>query len=457
MGAVAEIVKKQRAFFETGKTKDLKFRVGALGRLYRAVCEEEERLLAALKKDLNKPAFEARSTETGMIKAEIGHLIKNLDRWTKPCRAGASFVSFPSSGRVYTCPYGVVLIMAPWNYPLQLSLIPLAGAIAAGNCAVVKLSQGAPACAAAVKELLGKCFPEEYAAAVTGAPGVNEELLEEKYDFLFFTGSPAAGREVMEKAARTLTPVCLELGGKSPCVVDETADVVTAARRIVWGKFLNAGQTCVAPDYVLVQEEAKEELLRQIVRCVEKFYPLRPELAEKFPHIVNERHFSRLLTLMEGEQAVIGGGWDRQALFIEPTVLDQVSWDSPVMQEEIFGPLLPVLAYRSWEEALSRIRAMPRPLAFYYFTGSRNRARRVFSEVECGGGCVNDTILHLTAQGLPFGGVGNSGMGRYHGKYSVDTFSYRKGVLWKPARPDLLLRYPPYTKLAEKAIRYFLK
>ncbi|MCL2885072.1 MAG: aldehyde dehydrogenase family protein, partial [Oscillospiraceae bacterium] len=341
-------------------------------------------------------------------------------------------------------PYGVVLLMSPWNYPFQLTVAPLVGALAAGNCAVVKPSAYSPATSAIIARMIRECFDEQYVAAVEGGRQENQALLHQKFDYIFFTGSVAVGKTVMAAAAENLTPVTLELGGKSPCLVDETADIKMAAKRIAWGKFLNAGQTCVAPDYVFVHSKVKAALLAELAKCVKMFYGDDPLVCEDYPKMINDKHFDRVMGLTQGEQIHIGGQSDKERLKIAPTVLDNVNFDSPVMGEEIFGPVLPVIAFDDLKEAVNEINRRPKPLALYVFTSNKQNENFVLNNVRFGGGCVNDTVVHLATSHMPFGGVGESGTGGYHGRASFDTFTHYKSILKKSRRIDLPLRYPPY-------------
>jgi aldehyde dehydrogenase (NAD+) len=446
MENIEAILKKQRAFFATGKTRDLDFRLRQLDRLHKTIQRHEVEILEALKKDLNKSDYEGYMTEVGMVYEELRFVRKHLKRWARPKLVQTPVVQFPSVSRVYTEPYGAVLIMAPWNYPFQLALEPFIGSIAAGNCAVIKPSAYSPNTSKVIEQIIKDAFPASYAFVVQGGREANQSLLKEKFDFIFFTGSPGVGRVVMEAASQYLTPVCLELGGKSPCIVEETADLRLAAKRIVWGKFLNAGQTCVAPDYLLVQDTIQDELLGYIKRYIRQFYGEHPCMNPNYPRIVNEKHFNRLLSLMDCGEIIHGGGSHEESLRIEPTVLTQVSWDSPVMAEEIFGPIFPVITYHDLREAVTEINKRPKPLALYLFTNNKKQEQYVLKMVSHGGGCINDTIVHLATSHMPFGGVGESGMGSYHGKASYATFSHKKGVLKKSNLLDIPLRYPPYRK-----------
>lgn len=457
MRETGKLLRAQRAYFATGRTLDTKFRKRQLWRLQRAVRDHESELLQALREDLNKPDYESYGTEIGMILGEIRFALKHLDGWTKRKKVPTMPVNVSSVSWVLSEPYGSVLILSPWNYPLLLALQPLVGAIAAGNCAVVKPSEDAPAVSSVLRRLLEELYPPEYVAVAEGGVKVSQDLLREDFDMIFFTGSPGVGRLVMEAAAKNLTPVCLELGGKSPCIVDETADLRLAARRIVWGKFLNGGQTCVAPDYLLVQERVKEGLLEEMGVCIRKFYGPEPEQTRRFTRMVHQRQFERMLRLMKSGEPVIGGGSRRECLWIAPTVLDGVSWDSPIMEEEIFGPILPVLSYRDFPEALAQVRRRPKPLAAYLFTSDAGRKKAFTEQLSFGGGCINDTVMHLVSHHLPFGGVGNSGMGSYHGRESFEVFSHRKGILESRGFPDVPLRYPPYRGWYDRVMKLILR
>ncbi|WP_434311493.1 aldehyde dehydrogenase [Hominifimenecus sp. rT4P-3] len=455
MEGIQEILNQQRRFFQEGKTLPFKARREALTRLEAAVRRHQNEICDALKQDLHKSDIEAFMTEIGLVLGEIRKLRTHLERYGKTCVAPGSLPQFPSYAMRKKEPYGVVLIMAPWNYPFLLCLQPFAGALAAGNCAVIKPSAYAPATAMIVEQIVREALPEGLAAVIRGGRKANQELLEQRFDYIFFTGGVTVGKLVMEKAAAHLTPVTLELGGKSPCIVEKSARLNLAAKRIVFGKYLNAGQTCVAPDYILVDDSVKEEFCFYLKRWIQRLYGEDPLENPDYPRMINRRHFCRVRRLLLGEKVWIGGRSRMETLQIEPTVVltDEAS---PLMQEEIFGPVLPVLSYRNLKEAEQLIREREKPLALYLFTENRKVTRRVLNHISFGGGCVNDTVLHLTSGYLPFGGVGGSGMGRYHGKYSFDTFSHEKGVVFASSRLDLPLRYPPYTKSKRKLIRSFL-
>lgn len=439
-----QLVARQRDFFGTQATKPYDFRLKQLQKLSVWMDENEQAVLEALQSDLGKCAYEAYLTELAMVKQELRDAMRHLKGWMKPRRARTAVGQLPGTCRVYSEPYGVTLIMSPWNYPFQLTVAPLIGAVSAGNCAVIKPSAYSAATSALLKRMTGELFEPEYIACVEGGRQENAALLHQRFDYIFFTGSPGVGRLVMEKASAHLTPVSLELGGKSPVIVDETADIALAARRIAWGKWLNAGQTCVAPDYVLVHQRCEEALVEALIQQIRAMYTSAPLANPDYPQIINQRHFERLAGLMQSGVIAHGGQLDPASRRIAPTLLTDVDWDSPVMQEEIFGPLLPILPYRRLEEALDRIRQRPKPLALYLFTRSKAVEARVLREVSFGGGCVNDTVLHLATSHMPFGGVGESGMGGYHGRYSFETFSHFKSVLKRWAKPDVSLRYAPY-------------
>ena len=445
-----------REHFDSGATRPLAARLDSLRALERWLEHNEDAVLAALHEDLGKSACEAYLTEVAMIRQELRHARKHLPKWVKPQRARTALGQMPGACRVYSEPYGVALVMSPWNYPFQLSVAPLIGALCAGNCALLKPSAYAPATSALLERMARETFAPGLVTVVQGGRQENAALLEQRFDFLFFTGSPQVGRLVMEKAAAHLTPVSLELGGKSPVIVERTADVALAARRIVWGKFLNAGQTCVAPDYVLVETRLEQSLIDALVAQIRAQHTSAPLANPDYPKIVNERHFDRLEGLMQSGVVLHGGQTDRRSLRIAPTLLTDVAWDSPVMSEEIFGPLLPILTVDSLDEAIRRIRQRPKPLALYLFTRDREAQRRVLEQVSFGGGCINDTVMHLATPYMPFGGVGESGMGRYHGKDGFDTFSHRKSVLCRGARPDVPLRYAPYGEKRLKTVRRLL-
>lgn len=454
---IEELVKRQRAYFATGKTKRVGFRVAALQRLQEAIRKNEEAIEKALKEDLNKSSFESYMTEVGMTLEEISYFLKNTARLARTERVRTPLSQFPARSYVKKEPLGVTLILSPWNYPFMLSLIPVVGAIAAGNCCILKPSAYAPKTAGVLKRLIGSVFPAGYVAVVEGGREENKRLLEQKFDKIFFTGSKQVGRLVMEQAAKHLTPVTLELGGKSPCIIEADAPLSMAAKRIVFGKFLNSGQTCVAPDYCLVQRAVRDAFLEELVKWTKKLTGEEPLANPDYPRMVNAKHFDRVMGLIEGEVVVCGGYGNKETLQIAPTILKDVSLEDEVMQEEIFGPVLPVLTFDRLEEAERIISSGPKPLALYLFTKNRRTVKRITEGLPYGGGCVNDTIIHLASTQLGFGGVGESGMGSYHGKRSFDTFTHEKSIVDKALWLDLPVRYMPYTRTKERLLRWFLR
>jgi aldehyde dehydrogenase (NAD+) len=452
---IAEIVARQRDYFLTDATKPVAFRTAALKRLQRGIVQHEANLLAALKQDLNKSDYEGYMTEVGLVLSELRFALKHIKKWTKPQKAPTPLTQFHARSFIIAEPYGVALIISPWNYPFQLSLEPLVGAIAAGNCAIVKPSEHAPHTSRVVAELIASCFPPQYITVIEGGQEQSEQLLTQKLDYIFFTGGIEVGKVVMEAASRNLTPVSLELGGKSPCIVDQTADLKIAARRLAFGKYLNAGQTCVAPDYLLVHHSVRTRFISFLKEALEDFFPDRNYA--NLPAIINDRHFDRLLGLIKDENILLGGRSDPQSRFIEPTVVGDVSPASPLMREEIMGPILPVMSFENLDEVIAIVRSMPQPLALYLFSSDRAAEKRILSSLSFGGGCINDTVIHLTSPHLGFGGVGDSGMGCYHGKYSFDTFTHYKSILKKSNWIDLPMRYHPYTASKSRLLRLFLK
>lgn len=435
----------QKEYFQSGSTLPLEFRLAQLRSLYRGIKRFEPQILKALRSDLGKSAEESYMSEIGMCLTEIRHTARHLREWSRPQRVPTPLMHFPGSSRIVREPRGVCLIIAPWNYPFLLAVGPMISAIAAGNCVTLKPSEYAPVTAAVLEKMLDVCFEGRFCRTVTGGAEVSAAETARPYDMIFFTGSTAVGRKVMAAAAQNLTPVVLELGGKSPCIVDETADLPVAAARIIWGKCLNSGQTCVAPDYVLVARSRKDALIREMQKAICRFYGEDPCENSAYPRIVNERHFDRLAAMLP-EDSAVGGRVDRESLKIEPTLIETTLNDqSPLMTEEIFGPLLPIVPYDNIHEALGYILSRPRPLALYLFSRNRKLQRRVMETIPFGGGCINDTISHITTPYLPFGGTGDSGMGAYHGRCGYETFTHAKSILSKPFRPDLPVRYPPLT------------
>ena len=456
----SKLTEAQKQFFETGRTRDLAFRICQLQLLADAMRKNETVLEEALKKDLGKSAFESYATEIGFVLADIRYTIQNLQKWSAPKRVRTPLYLFPGKSKIQKEPYGSVLILGPYNYPVQLLAEPLIGAIAAGNCAVLKPSELTPHVSKAMYQIVHSTFKEEYIACVEGGVEVNQELLSQKFDYIFFTGSERVGRIVMKAAAENLTPVTLELGGKSPVIIEKTANIKEAARRIAWGKLLNAGQTCVAPDYVLVDESRKQQFLTEMKTAFSHLYGKEIKKNPDFGRIVNERHMERLQKILEQDAKYLfcGGEADTLQRYIEPAILDLgKDQNAASMQEELFGPILPVLSYHKLEDAVRFVNKRAKPLALYLFTKKRSAEKFVLERVSSGGVCVNDTISHLINPDLPFGGVGASGMGQYHGKYSFDTFTHEKSVFYKPADWNLPVCYPPFTKGKMNLVKFFLK
>lgn len=454
MGSLAKRIAAQRVYFDGDRTKPLAFRLAMLERLETQIREQENAILAALRLDLSKSRAEAYMTELALVYGELREARQNLRIWARTERVRGSLASFPAKNYVYREPYGVVLILAPWNYPFYLSIAPLIAAIAAGNCAVVKCSAESVHTSALIRKLLQAVFPASYVYA--SAPDTDhEELLRQRYDYIFFTGSPRVGKLVMRAASEHLTPVTLELGGKSPCIVDESADIKLAARSIAWGKFLNAGQTCIAVDYVLVQRRVKAALVQALAAEISRRYP-KAERQESYPKIINRRHYARLAGLIAAEKEVIGGAMNERAEKIAPTLFPEAAFDHACMREEIFGPLLPIIAYDELETAIREIKAREKPLACYVFTRDKRKAEALIRGLSFGGGCVNDVLLQIGNHRLPFGGVGNSGMGAYHGRYGFETFSHKKAVVKNTGFPDLPFRYAPFGEGKLKLLKKFL-
>jgi len=453
MTQISDIIQTLRATFDSGKIRPEDWRRGQLHRLKAMIEDNEGAILDALHADLGKSGFEGRLTETGTVLAEIGHVLKHLSSWMRPGRVWTPLTNQPGRSMTRPEPLGVVLIIAPWNYPFNLLATPLIGAIAAGNCAVLKPSEISAHTSRVLARLIPDYMDPEAIRVVEGAAETATELLNERFDHIFFTGGENVGRIVMTAAAKHLTPVTLELGGKSPAIVDEDCDLALAARRVAWGKFLNAGQTCIAPDYVLVQEKAAPAFVAGLKTAITDFFGEDPKLSPDYPRLVSDRHFARVRDLIAGGEIAAGGETDPDSRYIAPTVLTGVDPQSPVMREEIFGPVLPVLTYRTIEEAISFVTARPKPLALYLFSNSRTVRQKVLDETSSGGVCINDVVMHLAVPELPFGGVGPSGMGAYHGRASFDTFSHQKSVLVKSEWFDLPLRYAPFSKTKMKWLK----
>lgn len=454
---IKEIVQKHRTYFHTGATLNVERRVQALTRLKACILKYEAKIHSALKKDLGKSAFESYMCETGLVLSEISYMLKHIHSFAREKNVWTPLAQFHSRSYKKPSPYGVVLIMSPWNYPFLLTLDPLVDAIAAGNTAVLKPSAYSPCTSEIIRTIIQECFEPQYVSVITGGRAENSCLLKEHFDYIFFTGSQAVGKEVMKHAAEHLTPVTLELGGKSPCIVDKSANIKLTAKRIVFGKYLNCGQTCVAPDYIYCDRTVKDRLVKEIKKQIQKQFGKTPLHNFDYGKIINKKHFDRICGLINKEKVVCGGKVNHSTLQIEPTVMDNVTFADAVMQEEIFGPLMPILTYDSPDEIIRNINALPHPLALYIFTRDKAFARKVTSHCGFGGGCINDTIIHLATSEMGFGGFGESGMGSYHGKEGFDAFSHYKSIVDKKTWLDLPMRYQPYKSFHEKLVRFFLK
>ncbi len=453
----AHILEAQKDYFLSGKTLSPGARVTALKKLDRHIRLRKEDVLKALHRDLGKSAPEAYMCEVGMVLDELGYMLHHVLQYMKERRVPTPIGNFPGTTRVQKEPYGNVLIMSPWNYPFTLTMEPLIDALAAGNTAIIKPSAYAPATAAVVEEILRAAFPREYVAVVQGGREENAFLLNMKFDHIFFTGSKAVGKVVMARAAEHLTPVTLELGGKSPCIVDSTADLKLAARRIVFGKFLNCGQTCVAPDYILCEEWIRDELVKYLQKEIRRQFGRKPLSNKNYGHMINEKHYRRVMGLLDMSKVVTGGVGRGETLQIEPTIMVDVEESDAVMQQEIFGPVLPVLTYVDTEDMLQQLKQKEQPLALYVFSRDKETIRKATQNLRYGGGCINDVLVHLASPHAPFGGVGESGMGAYHGKAGFDAFSHEKTVLERKTWADPFLRYQPYGRLRKKLLETFLK
>ena len=451
------IVDGQRSFFLTGNTLDVEFRIQSLQKLKAFILKYESEIHAAIQKDLGKSNFESYMCETGLTLSEISYMLKHVRSFAKEKRVHTPLAQFHSKSYRKPSPHGVVLIMSPWNYPFLLTIEPLVDAIAAGNTVVIKPSAYSPNTSAVIYRMISECFSPEYVSVITGGRAENTCLLGEKFDYIFFTGSQSVGKEVMKKAAEHLTPVTLELGGKSPCIVEKSANLKLAAKRIVFGKYLNCGQTCVAPDYIYCDASVKDALLKELRHQIRKQFGKQPLNNVNYGKIINEKHFQRICSLIDPSKVVVGGETNQERLQIAPTVMDHVTFQDAVMGQEIFGPVLPVLTYQTLDEAISQIQSMPHPLALYLFTSDQTIAQKVTSRCGFGGGCINDTIIHLATSEMGFGGFGESGMGSYHGKDGFDTFSHYKSIVDKKTWLDLPMRYQPYRALHNKLIHMFLK
>lgn len=450
MTLIQETIKRQNEYFKLGQTKSIEFRLKQLVILKKAIEKYSEEILTAVKKDLSKPRFEAYLSEIAFTIAEIDISLKKLKSWSKPKKVKTPLAHQPGSSYIYSEPYGVTLIIGPWNYPFHLTVAPLIGAISAGNCAVLKPSELTPNTSKITAKLFKEYFDPEYISVVEGGVVEAENLLNEKWDYIFFTGGTIVGQKVMLAAAKHLIPVTLELGGKSPCIVDKNVSIEVAARRVTWGKFFNAGQTCVAPDYVLVHKDIKEEFIKNLIKTIKSFYGDDPALSADFARIVNEHHFNRLTGLLNNSRILIGGQTNKSVKYIAPTVIDQIDANHPLMQEEIFGPIMPIIEYEDLDKVINTINKKPKPLSLYFFSNDKKLQEKIIKNSVSGGVCINDTLSHILPNYLPFGGVGESGMGNYHGKASFTTFSHQKSVLKKSMIFDPKNRYAPYKLSLQK-------
>jgi len=450
------LIAKQREFFNSGKTLDYKFRLATLKNLKEQIIKNESRIFDALNQDLGKPAFEAYASEIGVVLQEVNLALRNLRKWVRPKRVYTPLVHFISRSHYVYKPYGVVLIISPWNYPYQLLFDPLIGAVAAGNCVIAKPSQRATHASEVMIEIVNNNFNPEHIHLIPGGKEIHQILLKEKYDYIFFTGSSETGKQVMKAAADNITPVSLELGGKCPVIVTDDADIKISARRILWGKILNAGQSCVAPDYVLVHKKVKENLTAELKLCLEKFLGNDPSKSVDYCKIINISNLERLKNYLNDGKIIYGGKTIPENLYFSPTMIEGISMDHPVMKEEIFGPVLPIIEYNDLEEAIKFITSLPSPLALYIFTNSTEKRNKIIQRTRSGGVCINETTVHFINPHLPFGGVGHSGIGRYHGQYSFETFSYKRSIMYKSNLIDFPIRYPPYRNKIN-ILRHFIK
>lgn len=454
---ISQLREKQRRFFYSGATLNISYRIHALKKLKNCILHYESQIQDALKKDLGKSTFESDMCEIRLVLSEINYMLRHIPAFSKEKCVHTPLAQFHAKSYKKPSPYGTVLIMSPWNYPFLLTVEPLVDAIAAGNTVILKPSAYSMHTSALIQKMISECFDPAFVSVVTGGRAENTALLKENFDYIFFTGSQTVGKEVMREAAAHLTPVTLELGGKSPCIVDKTANLKLAAKRIVFGKFLNCGQTCVAPDYIYCDRTIKEPLIRELKYQIQKQFGKQPLANKNYGNIINEKHFHRILGLIDKEKLVYGGNFDFHNLKIEPSILDRVTFQDAVMQEEIFGPILPILTYDSLDDAIQTINTMPHPLALYFFTSDKKAAKKVTSRCGFGGGCINDTIIHLATSEMGFGGFGESGMGSYHGKAGFDTFSHQKSIVEKKNWIDLPIRYQPYTNSKHNLLRLFLR
>lgn len=455
---IQSLLKQQKTYYKSGATLPVDFRIQQLKKLYAAIKKYETEVNDALAADLGKSHYEGFMCESGLVLSEISYMIRRTKKFARKKTVYTPLAQFASHSYKQPVPYGNTLIMSPWNYPFLLTLDPLADAIAAGNTAIIKPSAYSPATGAIIEKIIKECFAPEYVAVVRGGRAENAALLEQKFDFVFFTGSQAVGKEVLRHTAEHLTPAVLELGGKSPCIVDATANIRLAAKRIVFGKYLNCGQTCVAPDYILCERSVKDIFVEEVVKQIRLQYGENPLENQNYGKIINEKHFERLVSLIDPKKVVTGGNYNSKTCQIAPTVLDQVTYEDAVMGEEIFGPIMPILTFDKFDTVVDELKDKAKPLALYLFSSRKEHIKRVTEELSYGGGCINDVVIHLATSEMGFGGVGESGMGSYHGKEGFDTFSHYKSIVDKKTWMDLPMRYQPYkNKLYEKLLHIFLK
>ena len=447
-------LQQMRQYFNSQRTKDVSFRIQSLQTLYKQIKLHEQDIIQALHEDLHKSPFEAFSTEIGLVLKEIKHHIKHVKQWQRPEKKLTPFLFFPSKSNIFKEPYGLALIIAPWNYPFQLLFSPLVGAISAGNCVVLKTSPSAPATAKVMDSIISACFSPDYVSIFHGNREMNQLLLSQRFDYIFYTGSPAVGKVVMKAAAEHLTPITLELGGKSPCIVDKNADIRTAARRIMWGKTINAGQTCIAPDYLFVHKSIKNTFITALQEAVHMMFGDNPQAAPDYPRIVSPTAMQRLIGYIDKGNIVFGGRYDLADKYIEPTVVDNLTADAGLLSEEIFGPIFPLMTFDDIQEVITYINEREKPLALYFFSKDKQAVHKILGQTSSGSVCINDTIIYVANHRLPFGGVGNSGMGAYHGKYSFDTFTHKKATVVSSFSVDFPIKYPPYKGKFEKFKRF---
>ncbi len=447
-------LQQMRQYFNSQRTKDVSFRIQSLQTLYKQIKLHEQDIIQALHEDLHKSPFEAFSTEIGLVLKEIKHHIKHVKQWQRPEKKLTPFLFFPSKSNIFKEPYGLALIIAPWNYPFQLLFSPLVGAISAGNCVVLKTSPSAPATAKVMDSIISACYSPDYVSIFHGNREMNQLLLSQRFDYIFYTGSPAVGKVVMKAAAEHLTPITLELGGKSPCIVDKNADIRTAARRIMWGKTINAGQTCIAPDYLFVHKSIKNTFITALQEAVHMMFGDNPQAAPDYPRIVSPTAMQRLIGYIDKGNIVFGGRYDLADKYIEPTVVDNLTADAGLLSEEIFGPIFPLMTFDDIQEVITYINEREKPLALYFFSKDKQAVHKILGQTSSGSVCINDTIIHVANHRLPFGGVGNSGMGAYHGKYSFDTFTHKKATVVSSFSVDFPIKYPPYKGKLDKFKRF---